>query len=153
MIFSGIGALLVIVGIIVFVIQQRSAAKQKASLTWPTCDGQVTRANIESGRDNEGRWTYSAHIAYAYAVNGQNHNANRVAWGGRASSGNVREAEAMIARYPVGSAVKVYYNPGKPGEAVLDPASKGGVRLLLFVAVAFVVIGGFFVALGPFIQE
>lgn len=153
LIFTGLGALLVVVGLIVFLIRRRSAAKQASSLAWPSCQGQVTRAVVQSSRDKDDHVTYSAAIAYAYAVNGQSLSGDRVAWGGRSSSSNAREAEAMVARYPVGSAVQVYYNPERPGEAVLEPAAKGGLRTLMIVAVSFVVVGVIFIAIGPFLQD
>jgi hypothetical protein len=147
-IFSGIGVLLVIVGGIVFWIHRRTAAKQAASMSWPTCEGRVARSWVESGRDKEGRYSYSARVQYAYIVNGQNQQCERVAWGGRSSSSNQDDADAEVARYPAGSAIRVHYNPEKPGEAVLEPAAKGGLRTLLFVAIIFVVIGAIFVFLG-----
>jgi hypothetical protein len=151
-VFIGLGTLLVVVGVMVLLTRRRSAAKQAASLTWPTCDGQVTRAVVQTTRDKDDV-TYSADIAYAYAVNGQSLSADRVAWGGRASSSNARDAEAVVARYPVGAAVRVCYNPDKPAEAVLEPRATGGLRTMMIVAVSFMAVGAIFIAIGPFVQD
>lgn len=149
----GLGAVLVAVGIGVLLIRRRSAAKQAASLAWPRCDGRITHAAVESARDKDDNETYSAHIAYAYSVNGQSFNADRLTWGGRASSGDSRAAEAAVARYPVGSAVQITYNPENPAEAVLEPANTGGLRTLMMVAVTFIAVGLVFLAIGPFVQD
>jgi hypothetical protein len=152
-IFLGLGALLVVIGMMVLLTRRRSAAKQAASLKWPSCDGRITQAVVESARDKDDRVTYSARIAYTYEVNGASLSADRVAWGGRASGSDVRDAEALVARYPVGAAVKVTYNPEKPAEAVLEPAARGGLRVMMIVGLSFIGVGLVFLAIGPFVQH
>lgn len=152
-VFLSLGALLVVIGIMVLLTRRRSAAKQAASLTWPNCDGRITQSVIESERDKDDRVSYSARIAYAYEVNGQGLAADRVAWGGRAGSSNPAEAEALVARYPVGTTAKVTYNPDKPEEAVLEPSATGGLFVMLIVGISFIAVGLVFLVIGPFVQH
>jgi hypothetical protein len=44
--------------------------------------------------------------------------------------------------------VKVYYNPQKPKQSVLDPHNQSGVKTMGWIAGAFIVIGIIFFILG-----
>jgi hypothetical protein len=63
--------------------------------------------------------TYSAEIAYQYMVGERNYTGTNISFN---DHGNIDSslAESTVKRYPTGNTVKVYYNPGNPGEAVLD---------------------------------
>jgi hypothetical protein len=77
-------------------------------------------------------------------VSGQKLTNNRVSIG--EDRGNFEVAET-IARYPVGTAVMVYYNPRHPRDAVLDremPKGIGGCLGIAAVIVLAIVVGGIF---------
>jgi hypothetical protein len=65
-----------------------------------------------------------ANIVYQYSVSGQTLTNNRVSIG--EDRGNFGVAET-IARYPVGTAVTVYYNSRHPRDAVLERDSPKGL--------------------------
>jgi hypothetical protein len=69
---------------------------------------------------------------------GTPYHASRVAFG--ADSFGHRQAKAVVAKYPAGSAVTVYYNPEKPGEAVLEQSAKG--------TLVFMIVGAMFALMG-----
>lgn len=99
----------------------------RAASQWPETTGKVvvsmseTRSvktfddNRSGGRGEEQR--NFAKIVYEYQVSGQKMRASRVSIG--EDLGNF-EVEETIARYPVGKIVTVFYNPRRPGEAVLE---------------------------------
>jgi hypothetical protein len=89
-----------------------------------------------------------ARVKYAYRVNDKDYSSQRIAWGGGSVSSLRSEAEKILAQYPVGSTVRVHYNPQKLSEAVLDPSSTGGLSVMWWMAVVMAVIGVFVVVLG-----
>lgn len=151
MIFSVIGVALLVVAAIVFLIRRRTAARQAASLSWPTCEGEVTRSWVHSYRDKDRDTQYMARVKYAYRIDGVGYESERIAWGGRASSGVATAAQAVVARYPVGSSLRVHYNPGKPKEAVLEPSETGGLSLMTYIGVGFAAVVAAFVVAGLFV--
>ena len=85
-----------------------------------------------------------ANIVYEYTVSGQKLTNNRVSIG--EDRGNFEVAET-IARYPVGTAVTVYYNSRHPREAVLErdmPKGMWGCLAIGTAVVLAIVFGGVF---------
>jgi Protein of unknown function (DUF3592) len=110
---------------------------------WPAVPGRVVRSEVESkmsaagGRGRGATAGNYALVAYDYVVNGRSYKARRVDLGEPAPNSEVEET---LARYPVGTAVSVYYNPAKPEEAFLEhlPLRRFAYGLGIF----FVLIGG-----------
>ena len=152
-IFVLVGLIFVALAAGLFWFRRRFAAKQAASLAWPTCEGRVTRAYVESSRDRQGRTQYTPHLGYSYAVAGRNYDCDRIAWGGSSTGNWPKAADDTVARYPVGSAVKVHYNPENPSEAVLEPAQTAGLRVLLFIAIIFALVGSALLAFSRLIPS
>jgi multisubunit Na+/H+ antiporter MnhG subunit len=99
----------------------------RAAREWPSTPGKVVISNAEvrkvkmldDSRADGHRFEERnfANIVYEYSVRGEKLRNNRVSIG--EDLGNFEVAET-IARYPVGAAVTVYYNPLHPHEAVLE---------------------------------
>ena len=99
----------------------------RAASDWPSAPGKVITSNSQvrkvdvlddthaDGRSTEER--NFANIVYEYSVSGQKLTNNRVSIG--EDRGNFQVAET-IAKYPVGTAVTVYYNSRHPKDAVLE---------------------------------
>lgn len=76
---------------------------------------------------------FHARIAYRYKVGARYY----VATGGNLSGyeyGSRVEAERVVALYPVGTKVKVYYDPSDPAIGLLEPG--GGTDLSVLIGVA-----------------
>lgn len=100
--------------------------KRLEARTWPTVQGKVVHSSY--GRSNSGKGTsYRPEVYYEYAIADRTFHASRIQTGPEVVSSK-NEVERLVARYPVGKAVAVYYSPRKPSDAVLDPAaqSSGG---------------------------
>ena len=139
-VFVGAGVGLVVWG-------QNVLAKSKASMEWPTVQGTVRSAEVlqEKERDRSSstrreRITYRPDIVYDFEVNGTAYSGARVGVLHVASS-NRGKADGVVARYPVGSEVTVFYDPGDPQTAVLEP----GVSWFSYMPV---VGGGVFILAG-----
>lgn len=103
-------------------LQSASAAQR-----WPQVRGVVTHSGIAMGSVSSGRLgserTFAPDVRYTYAVGGRNYSAARVHRDkGPNSEAGVR---ALAAKYPVGAAVSVFYDPGNPADAVLETEIHG----------------------------
>ena len=153
MIFSLIGLALFAVGVVVFFLRRRSAALQAASVSWPTVEGKVSDARLHTFRDRDKRQlNYMARVWHTYEVNGTSYTVEKISWGGQPQARVADPANAILARYPIGSAVKVYYNPQKPKQSVLEPHEKRGVATMGWVMAIFLILGAVFFVLGFYVQ-
>ena len=122
----------------------------RAAREWPSTAGKVMISAAEvrdvkvldSSREDGHRIDKRnfANIVYEYAARGETLRNNRVSLG--EDRGNFEVAETL-ARYPVGKAVTVYYNPAHPHEAVLErDLPKGlwgclGIATVIVLAIVF----------------
>lgn len=84
---------------------------------WPSTMGTVTNSFLEARSSSEGGTTNYPVVNYSYQVAGQTFQSSKRAPGpevGGTGAGNV------IARYPAGAQVMVFYNPQNPSDAVLE---------------------------------
>jgi hypothetical protein len=93
----------------------------------------------EAGADQD--MVNFADIVYEYRVKGKTYKGSRVSIGEDLGDHDV---EHTIARYPAGSKVTVYYNPDKPGQAVLETGAPEGVwrTMAIFISVLIVLLVG-----------
>jgi|HubBroStandDraft_6_1064221.scaffolds.fasta_scaffold65006_5 hypothetical protein len=142
-----IGTPFAVVGIVLVWIAVHIFTNDSAMKSWPTTDGVIVSSAIETAitqtKDQAGHlrpWeTRVPKVRYSYTVNAKQLEGTRITR--EPSVGNHGEADQWIKRYPVGKAVKVYYDPNDPTSSVLEfKTSVGGV---LFGA-----IGAFFLLLG-----
>ncbi|MFZ5818894.1 MAG: DUF3592 domain-containing protein [Chloroflexota bacterium] len=113
----------------IFSTQRKASAAQH----WPTAAGAVIESRLESRRSSNNRgWVNYPRVMYTYNVGGQSYVSNRVSPGMEVGG---TSAPGVIAKYPVGSQVKAYYNPHNPSEAVLETNTPASVKMLWFVLV------------------
>lgn len=104
----------------------------EASRDWPSVLGRIVSSRIRRARNS--RWP---EVRYVYEVRGLRHEGRRLAFVQHSRS--VAECEAVIARYPPGAEIEVWYDPLKPGSCVLQ--REGEVSAL---RVAAAICGGVF---------
>ena len=85
-------------------------------------------------------------LFYTYEIDGARYQAEQLRMGASIASSDTRAAERVIARYPAGHDVTVYYNPADPADATLDPRTTWGTRVLWMVALLLVAITAMVVA-------
>jgi len=136
----------------------RTRRLASASLRWPTAAGRVTRCDVieeiieEKSDDDKSRSSklqhrYQVDLRYAYRVDKRDFIGTEVDWGGTMISGLREVAEKAAAKYRPGQNVKVYYDPERPGHAVLEPASREGALGPLIGAAVCAVVGGLFLTI------
>jgi len=116
----------------------------KAAASWPVVRGKVVRSEVEEYQErdeDDGRTTwhtaYRPAVEYAYAVNGREHRGNQINYALNVSAGHGYAAK-VAARYPVGSAVDVHYDPKDPGTSALRTAAGAGATWIIFAAALLV---------------
>ncbi len=148
---ASIGLLLIALAALTYYFRRRSAARRIASIKWPTCEGAVTAASVYHWQDRTSD-LYIPRVYYAYEVGGAQHTGKRLAWG-QNPFGSIKEedAEEIIARYPVGSKVLVYYNPSKTSESVLEPAETSGISTMSASMIIIGLFGVFWLTFGLYV--
>ncbi len=108
-----------------------NASKTKS---WPTTEGTIYSSEVvRSSR-------YVPKIVYTYNVDTNAYSSERIRLKDMAQYKKKVDAEKVANKYPVDSKVKVYYNPIKFDEAILDPGIKGEhifmllIGLIIFIA-------------------
>ncbi|MGB2927003.1 MAG: DUF3592 domain-containing protein [Limnothrix sp.] len=124
LIFSGI----LMFGGLALIFFGRDVLKEaKISKQWPIASGEVQSVSLKPGvSSSKNNPEYHYTISYVYEVDGQLYQGDRhsLGEGTTASEKFPNENEAIAAAqrdYPVGRKIEVYYNPQKPGVAVLKP--------------------------------
>ncbi|HET6822502.1 MAG TPA: DUF3592 domain-containing protein [Anaerolineales bacterium] len=119
--------LLLVVGIIVFVLlilnviflgiiffmRRRMAAVRQ----WPSTMGTVNTSYLERRSSTDGGSTNYPVVQYSYQVGGQTYNGMKIAPGPEVGGTG---AGKVVARYPAGAQVMVFYNLQNPSDAVLE---------------------------------
>jgi Protein of unknown function (DUF3592) len=108
----------------------------KASASWPTVNGVVTKARV--GKTAVGR--YFADVGYTYRVGDQEFTGSRI----RPSDGeyNIRDgAVQAIHGLPVGKRIAVFYNPSDPRQAVIRSGAGFQEYALLLVPIVMLSFG------------
>ena len=130
-------------GVYLIYSSRKTRAQAEASQNWPVAAGSVVRSEIgeSTSTDSDGDESTSYHpvVEYTYQVAGQSFNGKRITFGPVTGSSNPRKAQEVLSRYPSGGAVQVYYNPQKPGEAVLEKRASG-TNVMLILGIVFLAI-------------
>jgi hypothetical protein len=119
------------------------------SVEWPQVPGVVLSSEIESTRQ-KGKLKYWAAVSYEFEVKGEKYSGSTISFDSHRSSQR-HDFEKVIAKYPVGKEVPVYYDANKPENNVLQPGITFGTRVPQFLG--FVLMGvGLLIAGYPLIS-
>jgi hypothetical protein len=118
---------ILVVGIIGFVLLILNAVflsviffmrrKMAAVSQWPSTMGAVNSSYLERRSSSEGGSTHYPVVQYSYQVGGQTYQSTKLAPGPEVGGTG---AGKVVARYPEGVQVMVFYNPENPSDAVLE---------------------------------
>lgn len=116
----------------------RLRRQMEAGKAWIKGDGDivVSEATIPSSHTSDDQSDIDAVIRYRYRVGGQTHESNCIKFGGQAMMSRAF-ADALVAKYPVGARVDVYYDPHDPKNAVLQPRKQDNVVAQFVFTVVF----------------
>ena len=144
-----IAILAALFSVIAFVRARRIAG---ASARWPTAAGTVTNSTVieEQIEDDTSSdkstirkiHRYQLDLRYAYKVNKRDYVGTSATLGWTPIYGLREQAEAAASKYRPGAPVTVYYDAGRPGNAVLEPDNKQGSAAPLVFGAISAVAGG-----------
>src|SRR5262245_42924649 len=124
----------------------RHALLGMRSKTWPSVSGTIMTCDLQT---SDG--TYRAEIAYRYNVGEKAYAANRVFFGDRISTSWSGLPARRLVKYPIQSAVSVFYDPAHPSRAVLEPGVNLQVWLEIGIAVICSLLGAFYARYGHYL--
>ena len=101
----------VFLGIIYFMRKKMAVVSQ-----WPSTMGTVMMSRVETRSSGDGYTDYPV-VQYSYQVGGQAYQNMKLAPGPEVGGSGTRK---VVAKYPSGAQVMVFYNPQNPSEAVLE---------------------------------
>ncbi len=93
--------------------------RQHRAESFPETEGQILGSKVVSRTGSKGRVYYHPSFVYTYEINDQRYRGWRYRYDGYPSD-NLLVGQIVHA-HPVGSTVKVYYNPTDPADACLSP--------------------------------
>lgn len=144
--FLLMGFIFIIVGLILTIIGKNSVGTAKASLEWPTAQGQIVTSEMDMRREKSGgstarHYQYRPNILYEYSVDGARYTSKKVAVVGMTSR-DQKDIKPILRRYKEGSSVTVYYNPEDPKSAILEPGVTWRTYMPLGLGILFFMVGG-----------
>jgi hypothetical protein len=110
-----------------------------ASLSWSTTEGTITRS---------GKYESEPDISYDYTVEGKKYTGRTCQYGALHTSERTKK---IVAQYPVGAVVKVYYSPQSPEKSVLIPGAGVGAYIGIGFGIMFALIAVGAMFLIPFV--
>jgi len=156
----------IVLGIVMVFGSFNMAQKAEEVKIWPSTAGEIIKSEIEKGWTRVGtgnkrrRVPYEKPlIEYSYMVNGQSLVGDKVSFGlaeGSTTTSTGTQlgpvgvekheivkspAREIVDKYTVGAEVMVYYNPGNPSDAVLEPSASSNSNVLLIAGIVFGLAG------------
>jgi hypothetical protein len=136
--------ILLVIGVIALVFFGRNVMLGRKSQNWPNAPGTILQTGMETyqstDEDGSTSTTYDATIMYSYEVGDQSYQGNRRTFT-NVRTGSRRRVEQILARYPQGGAVSVYYDPANPAESVLETGVNTFAYVVLVIAGILVLAG------------
>ena len=125
----------------------------RASESWPQVKGTVTSSEVTTSTDRgqaltESEDTFFPEVRYEYVVDDQTLEGYEIAYGGYSFS-TLPEAENILATYPVGQVVNVFFDPDNADKAVLEPGLREFPYGFLLGGILFIVAGLVMIKLFP----
>ena len=117
----------VFLGIIFFMRRKMAAVSQ-----WPSTMGTVNSSYLDRRHSSDSGSTDYPVVEYSYQVSGQAYQGRKIAPGPEVGGTG---AGKVVARYPAGAQVMVFYNPQSPSDAVLETKAPAQWVLWLILAI------------------
>ena len=134
-----VGCIFLLMNTIFLGILIATQRKMNAIRGWSTTMGSVSNSYLQRRRTSKGGSVNYPVVQYSYQVGGQTYQGTRIAPGMEVGGSG---AGKVIARYPIGAQVMVFYDPQKPSDAVLERKAQAQWVLWLVLAVTDLMLCG-----------
>lgn len=125
-------------------LQSRNQPQAQASQHWPMVMGTITAVDIQmrqvSGQEGDAINYFYPVIQYEYEVLGQHYHKDRYTLGTATGYIIPSQAQTIANHYIPGNAVRVYYNPNNPDEAVLEHNTSTSPNTALALGIVTIVL-------------
>jgi hypothetical protein len=120
------------------------------TMRWPVVPGIVEKSEVQEfegtiGDDRKLQTLYRTDIVYSYAVRGKTYRGTRLGTQAEITANFRGSADKAVARFKVGQAVQVSYNPKNASDALVDPRMPLALWLLFLLPIGCF-IGAYFAA-------
>lgn len=112
-----------------------SAWRSTQAAAWPTTPGTITSLELKESFDADGS-SYGVRVQYAYTLDGEAYEGNRVAFGYADDDRRGYHAE-LHRRMKEAKVVNVRYDPANPARSCLSFGVHRSIRYVLFFAAAW----------------
>ena len=121
--------------------------QQSSAADWPTTSAIVVVSDLEVETTVSAkrgvRDLYQANVVYEYVVEGERHRGTEL-WFDSEPAGTQEDMAALLAEYPVGKVIDVYYDEDQPQRSVVDPSKNEQLaRIMTIVGIVIAGVGGF----------
>ncbi len=120
---------------VIFLMRRKMATVSQ----WPSTMGTVMTSRLEQRSSSEDGYTDYPVVQYSYQIGGQAYQSYKLAPGPEVGGTG---AANVVARYPAGAQVMVFYNPQNPSDAVLERKAPAQWLLWLILAIFDCVLCG-----------
>ncbi|MFT4639449.1 MAG: hypothetical protein ACI8T1_002774 [Verrucomicrobiales bacterium] len=143
------GLLAFVGGIALAIWGAREWQSALSSKDWPTVPGTILQSEVTKKmkarrpgqKSHQTRTQFTSEIRYSYVVNETCYTGARVSYSDYSSS-NEAQMEAVVARYPKGKSVTVYYEPENSSNSLLESGFGWTPVAIIAVGVVFTLVGG-----------
>ena len=139
-----LGCVFVILNVVFLAIIFFPQRKMNAVQGWSSAMGTVLASYLERRSSSDGSTNYPV-VQYSYQVGGQTYQGAKIAPGMEVGGTG---AERVIAKYPEGAQVMVFYDPNNPSDAVLEKKARAQWLMWLLLVVFDVMLCGMAIAFG-----
>lgn len=126
----------IIAGFVVTLWGWSIIAKARKTRRWPMVEGVIERSTPTSEAND-----LQPHILFSYTVGARTYQRTLELPSGASPSPEL--VTRYAGKYPAGAKVPVYYNPGQPDQATLEPGMARGDWMILAMGIAAMVFGIF----------
>ncbi len=147
-IVRALGALWLATGAIFLAVGARQLSEPLRSIAWPSTTGLVLDTLVQEHPRTGGRLlgllgdsVALPLVRYRYDIGGVLYHSTRVSFR-KLGLGSRREAHAVVADYPPGREVRVYYDPDHPGSSALEHGISWITMALMIVGAILIGVGG-----------
>lgn len=140
-----IGIILLIAGagLIVWsqILKKQDDPQNAAARSWPEAPAHVVNAWVEplSSAPGAPPMGFEPRIHYRYQLGGRDYDGYRIAFADLRGPDH-HQAGARLAAYPIGSWIRIRYNPAQPEESVAEVRSSS-VNMILIIGMVLVGLG------------
>ena len=114
----------------------REFTNGRRSPSWPRVNGVIEESSVQYDDDSA---PYPA-VRYKYYIDGIPYHCDRIQYEARSCTSEV--AERLVAKYPIGKSILVYYRDDDPETAVLEPGVSAVTGIIVMILLAGFHIAG-----------